>query len=328
MTLPRFPAADLRVSAKPDRSPVTDADAAAEEVLQVVLWRRPGDAVLGEEGGGVSVAGAARGWVLDPIDGTKNFSRGMPRGATLIALTVDVRAAVVGVVSAPALGRRWWGALGEGAWTSDGPGAAPRRMHRVPRWASLGDAYLSTKRTCASSGRQGRMDRWLALVDAVWETRAFGDFWQHVLVAEGVLDVAVDPVANPWDLAALAPIVAEAGGRLTDLTGSPTWFRWRRRPDVGTARSTPRPWRSRVGEPVPACGQADHPHRHFAHPPASSHTAEPVRRHHTGVRSRPRQARGAAGRGDGEVARTPRRVRATGVQPIRPRPGPRRGSIT
>ena len=219
VTLPRFRAADLEVTTKPDRSPVTDADTAAEEVLRALIAvERPGDAVLGEEGGGA--VGAGRGWVLDPIDGTKNFSRGMPAWATLIALTVDGTAAV-GVVSAPALGRRWWGASGRGAWTSDGPGAAPRRI-AVSGVASLGDAYLSTT-DLRLFGQQGRMDRWLALVDAVWETRAFGDFWQHVLVAEGVLDVAVDPVANAWDLAALAPVVAEAGGRLTDLTGADTW---------------------------------------------------------------------------------------------------------
>jgi histidinol-phosphatase len=220
VTLPRFRAADLQVTTKPDRSPVTDADTAAEEVLRALIAvERPGDAVLGEEGGG-SAAGAGRGWVLDPIDGTKNFSRGMPAWATLIALTVD-GTATVGVASAPALRRRWWGAIGQGAWTSDAPGASPRRM-AVSRVATLGDAYLSTT-DLRVFGQQGRMDRWLALVDAVWETRAFGDFWQHVLVAEGVLDVAVDPVANPWDLAALAPVVAEAGGRLTDLTGAATW---------------------------------------------------------------------------------------------------------
>jgi histidinol-phosphatase len=220
VTLPRFRAADLQVTTKPDRSPVTDADTAAEEVLRALIAvERPGDAVLGEEGGG-SVAGAGRGWVLDPIDGTKNFSRGMPAWATLIGLTVD-GTATVGVASAPALGRRWWGAIGRGAWTSNTPGAVPRRM-AVSKVATLGDAYLSTT-DLRVFGQQGRMDRWLALVDAVWETRAFGDFWQHVLVAEGVLDVAVDPVANPWDLAALAPVVAEAGGRLTDLTGAATW---------------------------------------------------------------------------------------------------------
>jgi histidinol-phosphatase len=220
ITLPRFRAADLRVRTKPDRSPVTDADTACEKALRALIAaERPTDAVLGEEGGG-SVTGAARGWVLDPIDGTKNFSRGMPVWGTLIALTVDGEA-VVGVASAPALGRRWWGAIGKGAWTSDGPGVAPRRI-AVSEVGDLGDAYLSTT-DLRVFGQQGRMDRWLALVDAVWETRAFGDFWQHVLVAEGVLDVAVDPAANPWDLAALVPIVAEAGGRLTDLSGAATW---------------------------------------------------------------------------------------------------------
>jgi histidinol-phosphatase len=220
ITLPRFRAADLRVRTKPDRSPVTDADTACEEALRALIAvERPTDAVLGEEGGG-SVEGAARGWVLDPIDGTKNFSRAMPVWGTLIALTVEGEA-VVGVASAPALGRRWWGAKGLGAWTTDAPGAVPRRI-AVSEVSELGDAYLSTT-DLRVFGRQGRMDRWLALVDAVWETRAFGDFWQHVLVAEGVLDVAVDPVANPWDLAALAPILAEAGGRMTDLKGTSTW---------------------------------------------------------------------------------------------------------
>jgi histidinol-phosphatase len=174
--------------------------------------------VLGEEGGG-TVEGAARGWVLDPIDGTKNFSRGMPVWATLIGLTVGGEP-VIGVASAPALGRRWWAGRGLGAWTNE-HGGRPWRIG-VSGVADLDDAYLSTTdlRTFAE---QDRLDRWLALVDATWETRAFGDFWQHCLVAEGVLDVAVDPVANPWDLAALVPILAEAGGRLTDLTGADTF---------------------------------------------------------------------------------------------------------
>lgn len=215
VTLPRFRAADLRVTRKPDHSPVTDADTAAETALRDLIGAaRPGDGVLGEEGGG-TVTGTGRGWVLDPIDGTKNFSRGLPVWATLIALTVDGEA-VVGVVSAPALGRRWWAARGLGAHTCDVPGG-PARSIRVSGVTDLGDAYLSTtdQRTFAE-----RLHRYLALVDAVWESRAFGDFWQHCLVAEGVLDVAVDAAANPWDLAALAPIVAEAGGRLTDLNGA------------------------------------------------------------------------------------------------------------
>jgi histidinol-phosphatase len=218
ITLSRFRAADLRVDRKPDRTPVTDADTAAEDALRAVLGtQRPGDAVLGEERGG-DLPESGRGWVLDPIDGTKNFARGVPAWATLIGLTVQGRA-VAGVVSAPALGRRWWGADGLGAWTSEA-GGPPRRI-AVSRVADLADAYLSTTdfRTFA---RHGELDRWLALADACWETRAFGDFWQYCLVAEGVIDVAVDRTASAWDLAALVPILAEAGGRLTDLSGTAT----------------------------------------------------------------------------------------------------------
>ncbi|WP_214406748.1 inositol monophosphatase family protein [Pseudonocardia lacus] len=220
VTLPRFRAADLRVDRKPDRTPVTDADTAAEAALRALITEhRPDDAVLGEEEGG-DLSADGRGWVLDPIDGTKNFSRGMPAWATLIALTLDGDP-VVGVASAPALGRRWWAARGLGAWTSDGPGSPPRRI-AVSGVGDLADAYLSTT-DLRVFGRQGRMEHWLSLVDACWETRAFGDFWQHCLVAEGVLDVAVDPIANAWDLAAVVPILAEAGGRMTGLSGTGTF---------------------------------------------------------------------------------------------------------
>lgn len=216
ITLPRFRAADLTVTRKPDRTPVTDADTAAEEALRASIGgERPGDAILGEEGGGA--VGAGRGWVLDPIDGTKNFSRGMPVWATLIALCVAGRPRV-GVVSAPALGRRWWGATGLGAWTSDRPGGEARRI-TVTGVAALEDAYLSTTNQETFREFDG-MDRWLALSQACWETRAFGDFWQHCLVAEGVIDLAVEPAANAWDLAAVQPILEEAGGRLTDLRGT------------------------------------------------------------------------------------------------------------
>jgi histidinol-phosphatase len=215
ITLDRFLAADLRVTRKPDRTPVTDADTAAEDALRALITaERPDDAVLGEEGGG-EVTWSGRGWVLDPIDGTKNFSRGVPVWATLIGLTVD-GAATVGVVSAPALGRRWWAAPGAGAWTRDATGAAPRRI-TVSGVADLADAYAST-----TDGR-GLGDRWTRLGAAVWETRAFGDFWHHCLVAEGAIDLAVEAGASPWDLAALVPIVREAGGRLTDLTGADTF---------------------------------------------------------------------------------------------------------
>lgn len=220
ISLPRFRATDLRITRKPDRTPVTDADIATEDALRALIaTERPDDQILGEEGGG-EVPTVGRSWVLDPIDGTKNFSRGMPVWGSLVALT-DGGVPVVGVASAPALGRRWWAARGLGAWTTDLPGGEPRAIS-VSEVGEIGDAYLSTTdlRTFAE---QGRLDRYLALVDAVWETRAFGDFWQHCLVAEGVLDVAVDAAANPWDLAALVPVLAEAGGRLTDLTGADTF---------------------------------------------------------------------------------------------------------
>ena len=219
ISLTRFRAADLRVTRKPDRTPVTDADTAVEDALRhTIATERPSDAVLGEERGG-AVTDAERGWVIDPIDGTKNFSRGVPVWASLIALTVRGEP-VVGVASAPALGRRWWAARGEGAWTSD-PSGTPRRIS-VSGVGELADAYLSTTdiKTFAEIGRR---DDYLRLIDACWETRAFGDFWQYCLVAEGVLDLAVDAAANPWDLAALVPILTEAGGALTDLSGAETF---------------------------------------------------------------------------------------------------------
>ncbi|SDG57461.1 histidinol-phosphatase [Pseudonocardia oroxyli] len=216
ITLPRFRAADLRVTRKPDRTPVTDADTAAEEALRAAIGgQRPGDAILGEEGGGS--VGEGRGWVLDPIDGTKNFSRGMPVWASLIALCSG-GVPVVGVVSAPALGRRWWAAARHGAWTSERGGEA--RRISVTGVTALEDAYLSTTNQETFREFDG-MDRWLALSQACWETRAFGDFWQHCLVAEGAIDLAVEPAANPWDLAAVQVLLEEAGGRLTDLRGVP-----------------------------------------------------------------------------------------------------------
>ncbi len=217
ITLSRFRASDLRVDRKPDRSPVTDADTAAEDALRTMIGtERPDDVIIGEERGGQLTA-TGRSWVLDPIDGTKNYSRGSAVWGTLIALTLHGEP-VVGVASSPALGRRWWAARGSGAWTSDAPDAVPRRI-AVSGIGELADAYLSTT-DLRVFARQDRLGQYLQLVDSCWETRAFGDFWQHCLVAEGVLDLAVDPVANPWDLAALLPIVIEAGGAFTDLTGA------------------------------------------------------------------------------------------------------------
>ena len=228
VTLPRFRAVDLRVERKPDRTPVTDADTACEDRLRTLLAdHRAGDAILGEERGGD--LGEGRVWVIDPIDGTKNFSRGVPVWATLIALVEDGHP-VVGVVSAPALQRRWWAAAGRGAHTSDpARGIAAGRIE-VSGVGVLEDAYAST--TDLEYWRTvERQDRWLALTRACWESRAFGDFWHHCLVAEGLIDVAVEPAASTWDLAAPQVLVEEAGGRLTDLTGAA-------RPDGGDSLTT------------------------------------------------------------------------------------------
>jgi len=212
ITSGRFGAADLVVDTKPDLTPVSDADRAVEESLRRRLAdARPDDAVWGEEFG---LSGdARRRWVIDPIDGTKNYVRGVPVWATLIGL-LDGDEAVLGVVSAPALGRRWWAARGSGAWVS-ALGAEPRRL-AVSRVAALDDASLSY----ASIGSwSGRREQFVALTDQVWRTRAYGDFWSYMLVAEGAVDIAAEPELSLWDMAALAPIVTEAGGRFTGLNG-------------------------------------------------------------------------------------------------------------
>jgi len=215
LTLARFGALDLHVETKPDLTPVSDADRDAERALRDILGReRPADAVHGEEFG--ITGSATRLWVLDPIDGTKNFVRGVPVWATLVALVVD-GAPVVGVVSAPALGRRWWGASGLGAWVRE-PGAEEPRRLEVSGVAVLGDASL------AYSDLVGWGDRaapFRDLLDAVWRTRAYGDFWSHMLVAEGAVDIAIEPELSPWDIAALVPVIEEAGGEVTGWDGSP-----------------------------------------------------------------------------------------------------------
>jgi histidinol-phosphatase len=211
ITMARFMAVDLKVETKPDLTPVSDADTAVETALRRRLAAdRPDDAVIGEEFG--ALGASTREWIVDPIDGTKNFVRGAPVWATLIALRVDSEV-VLGVVSAPALGRRWWAARGDGAWTSyDGR----ERRVGVSRIASLADAFLSYS---SLSGWGERQQVLLALTGQVWRTRAFGDFWSHVLVAEGAVDISCEPEVSLWDLAALQPIVEEAGGRFSDLSG-------------------------------------------------------------------------------------------------------------
>jgi histidinol-phosphatase len=217
ITMRRFRALDLRVESKPDLTPVTDADLAAEEQLRHVLSRaRPRDAVLGEESGR-SGAGN-RCWVLDPIDGTANFVRGVPVWATLIGLMAGGEV-VVGVVSAPALARRWWAARDGGAWA--GRSLTKASACRVSDVATLPDASLSYSEL-SDWKRHGRLDGFLSLAAAVWRARAYGDFWSHMLVAEGAVDVSAEPEVSLWDLAALQVIVEEAGGAFTDLTGKAT----------------------------------------------------------------------------------------------------------
>ena len=209
--MPRFRAADLRVDTKPDLTPVSDADHAVEEALRDAIERkRPGEGVLGEElGSGEN--GATR-WVLDPIDGTRNFVRGIPIWATLVALEREGRA-VVGVASAPALGRRWWAARNEGAHVDDS------RIHvsAVGRIEDATFCYTSAR----SFAQLGLADRFLALAERSWVARGFGDFWMHMLVAEGAADFAVDGALQRWDTAAVEVIVEEAGGRFSSLDGGP-----------------------------------------------------------------------------------------------------------
>lgn len=203
---------DLRIETKLDMTPVTEVDQATERLLRdMIAAERPDDAIVGEEYGGDAAAG--RRWILDPIDGTKNYVRRVPVWATLIALADDT-AVQVGVVSAPALGRRWWAARGHGAWTTGPESPAPRRI-QVSSVADLADASFSF------SDPDGWDRRALdAVMERTWRTRAYGDFWSHMLVAEGAVDIAAEVGLGLWDIAALIPVIEEAGGRFTSLDGS------------------------------------------------------------------------------------------------------------
>ncbi len=214
-TMSRFKALDLQVETKPDLTPVTDADKSAEDSIRSQLSRvRPRDAVLGEEFG--SSGHGSRRWIIDPIDGTKNFVRGVPVWATLIAL-VDEGRPVVGLVSAPALGKRWWAAQGTGAYTGKSLAAASRL--RVSNVSELSNASLSYS-SLSGWKERGNREQFISLTDKVWRARAYGDFWSYCLVAEGAVDIACEPELNLYDMAALVPIVVEAGGRFTSLEGA------------------------------------------------------------------------------------------------------------
>ncbi len=222
LTLRHFGSAGLLVDTKPDMTPVTQADRGVEEmVAERLAFSRPDDSLLGEEFG-LQGTNRRRRWIVDPIDGTKNYVRGIPVYASLLALEEEGEI-VVGVVSAPALGRRWYAARGEGAF-ADGERI---RVSAIDR--------LEEAQVCHASvdGWQkiGRLDGLLELTGRAWRGRGFGDFWQHMLVAQGSAELAVEPQVNLWDLAALKVVVEEAGGRFTDLAGVAT-------PDGGNAISS------------------------------------------------------------------------------------------
>lgn len=211
-----FVAQDFTVETKPDLTPVTECDRAVESAIMERLNReRPEDSVLGEEFG--SHGTSPRRWIVDPIDGTKNFVRGVPVWATLISLVVD-GTPVVGVVSAPGLSRRWWAAADMGAWSTFGTGEA--RRIGVSKVSDVADCSISLS-SLEGWHKVGRRDDLIALTDAAWRLRGFGDFWSYCLVAEGAVDVAAEPEVNLWDLAALDVLVREAGGRFTALDGTP-----------------------------------------------------------------------------------------------------------
>ena len=202
ITMRHFRSATLAVRTKIDMTPVSEADEAVERAIRELLEReRPGDGVVGEEFG--VTGSAARRWILDPIDATKNYVRGIAIFGTLIALEENGRV-TVGVVSAPALGRRWWAAAGGGAFCNG------QRIH-ASRIATLADAQIDTEHGVATelASRCGRV-------------RNYGDFWGHMLVAEGAIEIMLDPVVSLWDMAPIEIIVNESGGRFTDFRGNAT----------------------------------------------------------------------------------------------------------
>lgn len=208
ITLHHFRSASLSIRTKSDRTPVSEADEAVERAIRERLAKeRPGDAIVGEEFGASS---GERRWIIDPIDATKNYIRGIPVFATLIALEEQGRI-TTGVVSAPAMSLRWWASRGQGAFCNARP------IH-VSTIADLSDAHLSYD-SITDFDKASLASQFLTLARRCSRTRAFGDFWSYMLVAEGAIEIAVEPEVALWDMAAIKVIVEEAGGRFTDLHG-------------------------------------------------------------------------------------------------------------
>ena len=217
ITMARYLAQDLIVTTKPDNTPVTDADRAVETAIREALaTHRPNDGLLGEEFGS-DITGAKRYWVIDPIDGTKNFMRGVPTWATLIAL-VEVaedgtQEVVVGIASSPALARRWYASCCEGAFVTFN---GQTKKISVSQVSSLSDASVAYSDFV---GFGSRLNAFNSILSKAWRTRGMGDFWSHMLVAEGAVDIAIEPTLAVWDMAALDIIVREAGGVFTNTSG-------------------------------------------------------------------------------------------------------------
>jgi histidinol-phosphatase len=225
IALDRYHAQDLLIETKPDLTPVTDADKKVESAIRSKIAEVfPEDQIVGEEFGSPGQIGNnTRYWVIDPIDGTKNFLRGVPIWATLIGLIHKDNSGnekvVAGIVSAPALFRRWYAALGFGAFTEVNGGPAVQ-IH-VSKVSKFADASISFS-DLADWGE--RKSKYLNFLDEVWRVRGIGDFWSHMLVAEGAVDIAAEPRLALWDMAPLVIIIEEAGGQFTDLDGKPGPF--------------------------------------------------------------------------------------------------------
>ena len=238
ISLDRYQAQDLVITTKPDNTPVTDADRAVETAIREALaTHRHTDGLVGEEFGS-DKGTSGRYWVIDPIDGTKNFMRGVPTWATLIALVhIDSSGneeVVVGIASAPALARRWSAAKGHGAFVRFNGGNSDLIINNsldddfsaaevinekkisVSKVASLSDASISYSDFI---GWEDHLEPFQKMLANAWRTRGIGDFWSHMLVAEGAVDVAIEPSLALWDMAALDIIVREAGGSFTDTAG-------------------------------------------------------------------------------------------------------------
>ena len=220
ISMDRYSAQDLVVETKPDLTPVTDADRAVEQKIREILGKeRAADLIIGEEfGSPKNIAPNSRYWVIDPIDGTKNFVRGLPIWATLIGIvqrdTAGVDRVIAGIVSAPALFRRWYAAKGFGAFTEVNGGIATQIY--TSKVSNLSDASLAYSDL---AGWGERRDSYLNFMTKVWRTRGIGDFWSHMLVAEGAVDIAAEPILALWDMAPLAIIIEEAGGIFSDFSG-------------------------------------------------------------------------------------------------------------